>query len=235
MTVRKVVRNRKAQVTDAPTLPLVEELPRIMESEERNLAVNRTHDRTKSWKIYGMPLGLWMKVINEEEKITNPSVERNLNFPITHYISNRMQNHNKENPFRVAELGCGPGTALNTLKNKFGESIYTVGTILALPFGNEKNDIRGVDELLVGELKDIKPSCHFDLIYSAVGALFYTHLKRTWVRKTFEWLDHGGAAVLETGSLEKKEVTTILKDLKSYGVKQMHYSGNDAVLQFVKR
>jgi SAM-dependent methyltransferase len=142
-------------------------------------------------------------------------VQNFLNHSINFEIKERLKAKKK---VFVLDLGCGSGRTLNDIKQLFGNRVHTTGQVLQKPKFN-KESYTGVDRLLEGELRNIKPKNTFDIIYSHFGATAYTELKATAVEKIVQWLKPGGIAVLDFGGvgssiltgLYNKELLTILR------------------------
>jgi len=126
----------------------------------------------------------------------------------------------KRSVVRVMELGCGPGTALNTLKVRFGKSIHTTGLVLEKTPGEK---YAGVDSVLKGDFTHLQISRRFDLVYSSMGPTHHTKYPLNAVQKVIDILAPNGVAVVDLNlyELNKPKLRTLLTQ---NGYKEKDYS-----------
>ncbi|MBN2126757.1 MAG: class I SAM-dependent methyltransferase [Candidatus Diapherotrites archaeon] len=163
-------------------------------------------------------------------------VEDYLKFKIRTHISKRINNYSEEKPFKVFDLGCGAGVALNELKKKFGAKIRTVGLVLKLPdsFLNKSQGLEKLDRLIEGRLAEINPRESFDLIYSHSGATVYESKRLESVQKIIGWLRPGGVAILEISKINNELKTLLMQNgIKKYSFRK-RIGFRNPVLEFKK-
>ncbi len=137
-------------------------------------------------------------------------------------------------PVRVLDLGCGAGTALQALKDKFKERIRTVGLVMEKTPGEK---YAGVDRLVVGEINEARVRERFDVIYCRTGATTYTWLGATALERVIRWLKPGGRAALEINPYLKKNVMPEMRSiLMVNGIRKYEFRETDAgtILLFEK-
>jgi SAM-dependent methyltransferase len=119
---------------------------------------------------------------------------RELKFDIAEEVARRIKLG--KNRVSVLDSGCGHGVALGELKDLFGDKVRTVGLTLQK---SPDSTYRGVDRVVENRIEKTVMKESFDLVYSYIGAHFYTKQKITALKKTISWLKQGGKAVVDIG------------------------------------
>jgi SAM-dependent methyltransferase len=201
---RKRIRKqaRKAAVTGKFPLRLRTEERFGLEKSEQNIRAEaeaqksyRELDRESRWGYFRTSL---------------PNVENSLQFSITGWIESRIKNHTPQNPLKVLDLGCGAGTALGELKQRFRDRIRTVGQVLEKSPGEK---YQGIDRLAEGSFPQKRLHESFDLIFSHMGSTDYTKLQLHTIEETLKLLKPGGIAIVGLSSvspLSERAIKTIL-------------------------
>jgi len=239
--VKKMMYGKPAFLDPAKQLP---RLPREVLSVERKDAYNRfVHNRrirnyrrkdlvgrkrslqeyslsgdTSVWTYYGRSL----KVIQRELRFDFASAIKGVRAKRLEQLSKTLlpSEAAKRSVVRVMELGCGPGTALNTLKEHFGESIHTTGLVLEKTPGEK---YAGVDRVEKGDFTNLQINRRFDLVYSSMGPTHHTKYPLNAVQKVIDILAPNGVAVVDLNlfELNKPKLRTLLAQ---NGYKEKDYS-----------
>ncbi len=113
--------------------PEAERRPGKARIKRENVEKLREWDRARKWPCFGDGLR---------------EVERNLGVRISEIVKKRVSALPKGKKLSVMEAGCGPGKALEKLKQLFGERVRTVGLVLEKSPGEA---YKGVDRLVEGK------------------------------------------------------------------------------------
>jgi SAM-dependent methyltransferase len=168
---------------------------------------------------------------------TLENIEWNLGYSFIEEISKRLSSGKKQ--VRVLDAGCGVGTTLNNLKQKFGNSVRTVGLTLQKTPGESYS---GVDRIIEDRIERVEPKESFDIIFSYSGAHFHSKQKLAAIQRTISLLKVGGDAVIDlatnnlgSGVPERHEIKTLLR---ANGITQWNLrkvgQGKPVVLTFTK-
>ena len=174
------------------------------------------------WPINGTPL---------------EAIEWNLGYPLSSEIRERIESGKKR--VNILDAGCGHGTTLKELKQKFGSSVRTVGLTLQKSDGV---DYAGVDRIIEDRIERVEPKESFDIIFSHSGAHFHSKQKLAAIQRTIFLLKVGGDAVIDlatnnlgSGVPERHEIKTLLR---ANGITQWNLrkvgQGKPVVLTFTK-
>ena len=177
-----------------------------------NLGVNKLEaaarlDRMGEWPVFGTQLAM---------------VERIMAVKIAQRVGREIKKRgsSREKPYKVLDLGCGPGTTLEGLKQQFGDRVKTAGLVVERTIGCKYD---GVDEVMAG-MHNLGGK--YDFVFSYIGTTFYHPDKEAIIRKAAELLEPGGIAALDFGEiqLDRTDIARIKEALARQGIRHFRFA-----------
>ena len=188
--------------------------------DDMKIKMAKDLDRGGGWLSFRTPL---------------PIIEHVLGVKIGDRISRAIGSYSQRRPFKVLNVGCGAGTALAELKERFGNKIKTVGAVMEKTPGEK---YKGVDRLLVGDIKSANPRERYDLVYSYIGAVIHSGLKTTVLDRIISFLKPGGQAIINIGGpgpLQEPLLNEMRTLLDKKGIRDYRFARSAAIPTLVFR